>query len=311
MISKYLQDSNQSYLQQQINDWINSNTQDSEYLLLIDGALLTQREYILLQKQLEEAPLVSLYQDTVFSSMERYGIQALHFIPKYWDQNRLNRELAPYLKVCNRKPTFSIVKLAQSFDLNFWLWLVDLQLENDEQNYITRFADTHAFSDLYQILNSQQLAYMASYIDCWGIKNRKGEWQIFNFAMQHCTEHLEAFMLSEEQTDQLLRLSEADNIYATLSDSIDIETYFQTACDVQQHIYQLMGVAKKVGLNNYTDLLVFIKLFIKHNPEILTSYPIQSILKQIPTQDINLDNEDRQEWFQRLTNILEHCTDSE
>lgn len=129
--------------------------------------------------------------------------------------------------------------------------------------------------------------------------------------MQHCTEHLEAFMLSEEQTDQLLRLSEADNIYATLSDSIDIETYFQTACDVQQHIYQLMGVAKKVGLNNYTDLLVFIKLFIKHNPEILTSYPIQSILKQIPTQDINLDNEDRQEWFQRLTNILEHCTDSE
>ena len=118
-------------------------------------------------------------------------------------------------------------------------------------------------------------------------------------------------MLSEEQTDQLLRLSEADNIYATLSDSIDIETYFQTACDVQQHIYQLMGVAKKVGLNNYTDLLVFIKLFIKHNPEILTSYPIQSILKQIPTQDINLDNEDRQEWFQRLTNILEHCTDSE
>lgn len=294
MPKKYLQDANQRYLQQQIQDWINTEDGSSEYLLLMDGALLTRREHAQLQQQTRASAWCPLYADTAFESMNEYGIQALHFRPSEWDANELMSTLAFYLKVSDKKPTFSIAKLRRPFDIGFWLWLTDLHVEGDEQKYITRFADTHVWPNFYQILNQHHISYIAAFIEAWGIKDRNGNWQVFAFDAEEASpaRHEESrLVLSPLQLDTLLDLSEADSVYSVLQEQSRFEMPLHTAEEKHRYLCFLLDKAQTLQITDYGEKRYFIGLFSQQHPDIFTQADIQKALSNINAENSIFDAE--------------------
>ena len=278
----YLQSQNQPDLQQEIKNWLGTFSKDSSFLLILDGAVLNYSEYL----KYQDFSLTNLYKNTDFETMGRYGIQVLYFKLDECQEEDLNRAIKYYVKISNRKPTFSIVKLNNSFNIDFWLWLLDIYIENDSQRYINRFADTHTLANFYKILNNFQRSHIGKYIVEWGIKDRDGNWKILFFDNEKTNKEIEtALILSEQQADNLFDLSEVDMIYAELSKNRELKMHFSLASKIYEHINILIRIIIETKIENYIDKLFFIEKFIEYSPAIFDNNEVRRKLPLISSKD--------------------------
>lgn len=278
----YLQSQNQPDLQQEIKNWLGTFSKDSSFLLILDGAVLNYSEYL----KYQDFGLTNLYKNTDFETMGSYGIQVLYFKLDECQEEDLNRAIKYYVKISNRKPTFSIVKLNNSFNIDFWLWLLDIYIENDSQRYINRFADTHTLANFYKILNNFQRSHIGKYIVEWGIKDRDGNWKILFFDNEKTNKEIEtALILSEQQADNLFDLSEVDMIYAELSKNRELKMYFSLASKIYEHINILIRIIIETKIENYIDKLFFIEKFIEYSPAIFDNNEVRRKLPLISSKD--------------------------
>ena len=278
----YLQSQNQPDLQQEIKNWLGTFSKDSSFLLILDGAVLNYSEYL----KYQDFSLTNLYKNTDFETMGSYGIQVLYFKLDECQEEDLNRAIKYYVKISNRKPTFSIVKLNNSFNIDFWLWLLDIYIENDSQRYINRFADTHTLANFYKILNNFQRSHIGKYIVEWGIKERDGNWKILFFDNEKTNKEIEtALILSEQQADNLFDLSEVDMIYAELSKNRELKMHFSLASKIYEHINILIRIIIETKIENYIDKLFFIEKFIEYSPAIFDNNEVRRKLPLISSKD--------------------------
>lgn len=278
----YLQSQNQPDLQQEIKNWLGTFSKDSSFLLILDGAVLNYSEYL----KYQDFSLTNLYKNTDFETMGSYGIQVLYFKLDECQEEDLNRAIKYYVKISNRKPTFSIVKLNNSFNIDFWLWLLDIYIENDSQRYINRFADTHTLANFYKILNNFQRSHIGKYIVEWGIKDRDGNWKILFFDNEKTNKEIEtALILSEQQADNLFDLSEVDMIYAELSKNRELKMHFSLASKIYEHINILIRIIIETKIENYIDKLFFIEKFIEYSPAIFDNNEVRRKLLLISSKD--------------------------
>ena len=278
----YLQSQNQPDLQQEIKNWLSTFSKDSSFLLILDGAVLNYREYL----KYQDFSLTNLYKNTDFETMGNYGVQALYFKLNECQDEELDRAIEYYVKISNRKPTFSIAKLNNSFNMDFWLWLLDMHIKNDSQHYINRFADTHTLAHFYKILNNFQRSYIGKYIGEWGIKDRDGNWKILFFDNEKNNKEIEtALVLSEQQVDTLFDLSEADMIYAELSKNRKLKMYFPLTTTKYEHINILLRIILETKIENYIDKLFFIEKFIEHSPAIFDNNEVRRRLPLISSKN--------------------------
>lgn len=251
-------------------------------MLILDGAVLNYSEYL----KYQDFSLTNLYKNTDFETMGSYGIQVLYFKLDECQEEDLNRAIKYYVKISNRKPTFSIVKLNNSFNIDFWLWLLDIYIENDSQRYINRFADTHTLANFYKILNNFQRSHIGKYIVEWGIKDRDGNWKILFFDNEKTNKEIEtALILSEQQADNLFDLSEVDMIYAELSKNRELKMHFSLASKIYEHINILIRIIIETKIENYIDKLFFIEKFIEYSPAIFDNNEVRRKLPLISSKD--------------------------
>ena len=278
----YLQSQNQPDLQQEIKNWLGTFSKGSSFLLILDGTVLNYSEYL----KYQNFSLINLYKNTDFETMGNYGIQALYFELDECQDEDLDKAIEYYAKISNGKPTFSIAKLNNSFNMDFWLWLLDVHIENDSQYYINRFADTHTLANFYKILNNFQRSYIGKYIVEWGIKDRDGNWKILFFDNEKTDKEIEtALILSEQQVDNLFDLSEADMIYAELSKNRKLKMYFPLATKKYEHINILLKIILKTKIETYVNKLFFIEKFIEYSPAIFDNNEVRRKLPLVSSKN--------------------------
>lgn len=282
---RYLQNPNAPTLLSQIAEWFEKTPNQTEYVMLLDGAQFTEEEHQSLQSYSKQCEPV--FKNTPFSQLNNFGLLGLPFTVT--DTQKHLQLIEKYLKISSGKPVFSIVRVQQPIGSNFWYWFSNLHLKNDTQSFVLRYADSHVIPNLPSILTSKQRRVLIDHFSDWAWINRQGLWQSEvigeqkNSAAQVPKEPL---TFTNEQFQRLIEVSQIDSMYAFLQEyEIDVaKEHTNSQYDIYLYLQRLNDIMQKLRIKD-SEQYYFLTLMAPYGDAFYKIPELQESWRQLKTQE--------------------------